>query len=310
MTEASATQKSMPLSGSEIPWEPQPAPALDDLETQHQKLRSVGSHREITPCPSSGRISFKQIGDLREYVNKPVSMDDSRLLNCRKPEAVSEGNKLIYQQSEPTNDPSDFYSALWGSEGNVARGKELPMNPIDTWNENFSGTYPTDSDREQGFGYRSLTASGSGFIAQAKSPSEYVFIRPDPNNPGYGIYDWVYYQVAVYAVAYIGRFDAGTRLSICFETVDQTGGQAWEKEMAYYNIRGWSQGFFNGSATNYASGRVHSRGGGEDGSYTFVHDIQIDDLHKDLWIAFQQSSQPNNDDVQKFALNNFWIWRT
>lgn len=310
MTEASATQKSMPLSGDETPWEPQPAPTLDDLGAQYRKKRIQGAYREITPCPSSGKINFRQIGNLREYDDKPVSMDDTKLRACRKPEAYSDESSLRYREPESTNDPSDFYSALWGSEGKVVRGDPLPMNPIDSWNENFSGTYPTDSDREQGFGFRSLTASGNGFIAQAKSPSEYVFIRPDPNNPGYGIYDWRYYQVAVYAVAYVGRFDAGTRLSMCFETMDNTGGQSWAKEMGYYNIRGWSQGFFNGSVKDYASGRIVRKSAGLVNWYTQVLDIQIDDLHKDLWIAFQQSSQPDGDEIQKFTLNNFWIWRT
>ena len=310
MTEVSATQKSLPLTGGEIPWEPQPAPTLDDLGAQYRKKRIQGAYRVITPCPSSGKISFRQIGDLREYVNKPVSMDDNKLRVCRKPEAFSDQNALRYREPESTNDPSDFYSALWGSEGNVVRGDPLPMNPIDSWNENFSGTYPTVSDLEQGFGYRSLTASGNGFVAQAKSPKEYVFIRPDPDNPGYGIYDWRYYQVAVFAVAYVGRFEAGTRLSMAFETYDQTGGESDEKELGYYNIRGWSQGFFNGSAKDYAAGRIVRRRAGLVNWHTYVLDIEIDDLHKDLWIAFQQSSQRDKDDVQKFSLNNFWIWRT
>lgn len=304
MTEVSAAQKSMPLTGSEIPWEP-PAPIVpfSGLDELYRAERNVGYSRVINPCPRSGKITFKQIGDLREYKNQPIAMNDGRLLNCRKPAPAGNGS---YYQPAATNDPSDFYNALWGSEGVVNRGRVLPMNPIGSWNENFPGTYPLDSSSDDNsFNYRGANASGNGVRLYATSDKKYVYLGADPNNPGYGIYDWRYYPRTVNAVNYVGRFDAGTRLSMAFTTRQFGAGEAWQQTMGYWAIRGWTQGFFNGSSREYVSGRVVRRT-----TYTHVVDIEVDDAHKDIWIALQQDGDPDNDYEQWFSVDNFWIWRT
>lgn len=304
MSEVAEQSDLMPIPGGATPWvAPEPIIPFAGLDELYTGNRSVGFSREIPPCPSSGRITFKQIGDLREYSNQPISMDDERLLNCRKPAPVGDGS---YYQPDPSNDPSDFYDAIWGSEGVVNRARELPMNPLGSWNENFPGTYPLDSDfEENSFNYRGMTAQGLGFRAYAKSVARYEFIRPDPNNPGYGIYEWRYYPQTVNPVGYIGKFDAGTRLSMAFETASYISGEKWQQTAGYWAVRGWTQGFFQGDSKTYTEGRIALRA-----TNTQVIDIEVDDAHKHIWIAFQQDGDSDNDTEQWFELNNFWIWRT
>lgn len=276
-----------------------------DISPAYAGSRSVGQYRTITPCPTSGRINFQQIGNLREYRNRPISMDDNSLLVCRRPEPTTEDGRLVYRHLPPTYDPSDFYGAMWGSEGNVARGKYLPMNPINTWNENFPGTYPTESPEENySFQYRSCVPAGNGFTLTAKSLTYRQFVGFDSN--GYGVYETRYIPMTVNAVAYVGRFDPGTVLSMAFETTNyRTNGEAtWKMQLGFWNVRGWSQGFFNGSVVDYASGSIP-----RNQTATQTATIQIDDLHRDLWIAFQQDGSDSSENEQWHTLHNFQIWR-
>ena len=310
----SAAKKAAPIDNidrsrlgpnGEIPWEPpEPVAPFAGLDELYKKERSVGYSRVIGPCPSSGKITFKQIGDLREYNGKPINMNDSRLLNCRQPAPLGNGG---YYQPAATNDPSDYYNAVWGSEGVVNRGRVLPMNPIGSWNENFPSPYPLDNDNEENsFKYRGVEASGNGCRLYAISEKRRVFIGYDQNNPGYGIYEDRFYPRTVNAVSYVGRFDAGTRLSMAFDTTHYSSYPDWQVTMGWWGIRGWTQGFFNGSVKEYASGGVWRKAT----NYPYVVDIEVDDAHKDIWIALEQSGDPDNDDEQWFSLNNFWIWRT
>ena len=304
MTEVIEKSDLMPIPEGEKPWEPPesivPFAGLDELYRQE---RNVGFSRMINPCPTSGKITFKQIGDLREYDGAPISMDDERLLNCRQPSPAGDGT---YYQPVATNDPSDYYNALWGSEGVVNRGRVLPMNPIGSWNENFPNGYPLDnSNEDNSFNYRGVTPQENGFRMYAASEARYVFVGMDPNNPGYGIYEWRYYPRTVNAVGYIGRFEAGTRLSMAFETYSNISGDKWKQTAGYWSVRGWTQGFFQGDSKTYEEGRIPLRS-----TYTHVVDITVNDAPKDIWIAFQQDGDPDNDTQQWFELNNFWIWRT
>jgi hypothetical protein len=296
MTEAAEKSNVMPIPEGETPREaPDPIVPFAGLDELYAGNRSVGFFREIQPCPSSGRISFKQIGDLREYDGVPVEMDDDRLLNCRKPAPAGDG---AYYQPAATNDPSDYYNAVWGSEGVVNRGRELPMNPIGTWNENFPPPYPLDSWWEEGsFQYRGVTAKDQGFRIYCTSEARYEWTG-EIGPGGGGIYKWRYYKKATNAVGYIGRFDAGTRLSMALETT------SYSSVRGGWSVRGWTQGFFQGDQKIYNEGSV-SRG-----ANTQTVDIEVDDAHKDIWIAFQQDSDDDSDTQQSFELNNFWIWRT
>ena len=85
---------------------------------------TIGDSRPLAPCPSSGKITFQQIGAIRE-VSSEIQMDDARLLPCMamvgknkedgKGELDTYGNR-VYVHPEPTNDQVDYYNALWGHD--------------------------------------------------------------------------------------------------------------------------------------------------------------------------------------------------
>ena len=77
----------------EKPWVQPAAPTfrgLIDITGDYDDVSQViGTYRELTPCPRSGRINFKQVGGLRLKTSE-IEMDDEDLLVCRKPEATGE----------------------------------------------------------------------------------------------------------------------------------------------------------------------------------------------------------------------------
>ena len=246
----------------EKPWIPEddpPAPTIEWLEYQYKldaKNRAVidingdyndaseviGEYRELTPCPRKGRISFKQIGDLR-LKKEDISLDDEDLLICRRPVASGElddRDQPIFRHEEPTFDPKDFYRALWGHGYDIYRARVLPMNPLDAWNEGFSKPHPLDNGRENnGYGYRGVQVrendDGQYFRLYNSSRSEYVFVGWYPD--GRPAYDYRYYVLATYATSYIGRLPAGTRLEWCVEIYKPRGD--WKTESGSFQIRGY-----------------------------------------------------------------------
>ena len=66
MSEAAAKSSLMPVPEDATPWEPpEPIVPFAGLDELYSNNRSVGFSRVIPPCPRSGKITFKQIGDLR-----------------------------------------------------------------------------------------------------------------------------------------------------------------------------------------------------------------------------------------------------
>ena len=313
----------------EKPWEPTPAPTIEWLEYQYKlaaKNRAVidingqvtdvseviGKYREITPCPSKGKISFKQIGDLREYSRQEISMDDEELLICRKPVAsggLDNKDNPIYEHADPTYDPKDFYSAFYGHFYDVYRAKILPMNPLRAWNEGFSSPHPLDNKQENnGYGYRGVQVkendAGKYFRLYSASVGEYVFVGWYPNNTP--AYDWRYYPKATYCTAYVGRIPAGTRLEYSVQIYKPYGD--WRSEGGSFQIRGWSEGFFGGESMDYVNN--YFGGAGSSSAFqTFSGEFTIDDRFQDLWMAFQQNGSNNSNHYQNIYFRNFQIWR-
>ena len=297
----------------EKPWEPEPRTELRDIivnDDFDDPSDVIGSYRELVPCPSSGKITFKQIGDLR-FMTKNVSLDDESLLACRKPVATGElddWNRPIYRQEEPTFDPSDFYGALWGHEYIAQRGKVLPANPINAFNEGFSQPYPTENEQEgNNFSLRGLTTEegddgSENFRLYSSSYGEYRFIGWDSN--GNAVYDWRYYPKATYAIAYIGRIPSGTRLEWAVEVYKQRGD--WRMESGFFFIRGWSEGYFGGDETEYVREEIRDT----DNKWRSVSgEITIDDRHNDLYVAFEQWGGEHDTSYQNIYFRNFRFWR-
>lgn len=294
-----------------------PAPTLEWLHYQYQtaaKLRDridvpgyedasevIGEYRELTPCPRDGRISFKQIGGIRLKTND-ISMDDEDLLICRKPVPTGEldgRDNPIFRHEDPTNDPSDFYSALWGHNYDVYRGKILPMNPLNAWNEGFSDPQPWDNENEDfGYGYR-------GIEVKENDDGEY-FRLFSSSRPSY-YNNWR--VMATYAIAYIGRIPAGTRLEWSVEIFKREDG-GWRSEAGSFQIRGWPEGYYSGSYPDdmkeYHNQSIRNTYGDW---LTYSGEITIDERYSDLWLAFQQNGSSSSSTYQNIYFRNFQFWR-
>lgn len=310
----------------EKPWIPEddpPAPTIEWLEYQYKldaKNRAVievenedniGAYRELTPCPRKGKISFKQIGDLR-LKKKDIAMDDEDLLICRRPVAsgdLDDYKNPIYRHEEPTNDPKDFYRALWGHGYDVHRAEVLPMNPLGVWNEGFSAPYPLNNEQEDNsFSRRGVSVyendGGQYFRLYNSSYGEYVFVGWYPS--GQAAFDWRYYVRATYAVCYIGRIEPGTRLEWCVDVYKPNGD--WRSESGSFQIRGWSEGWFGGESMDYEN--ISFRSAGNSTSWRcYSGEITVDERHNDLWLAFQQNGSDNTTQYQNTYFRNFQFWR-
>lgn len=294
----------------------EPEPTLEWLHYQYQtaaKLREridvdgyedasevIGEYRELEPCPKNGRISYKQIGGVR-LKTKDIAMDDEDLLICRKVFATGElddRDNPIFRHEPPTNEPSDFYSALWGHNYDVYRGKILPMNPLNAWNEGFSDPQPWEnSEEDNGYGYRGIE------------------VREDDDGEYFRLYNSsrpYYYQnfrvLATYAVAYIGRIPAGTRLEWAVEIFKREDG-GWRASTASFQIRGWPEGYYTGSYPDdmeeYHSQSVRQTSGWQ----SFSGEFTVDERYNDIWLAFQINGSSATTSYQNIYFRNFQIWR-
>lgn len=329
LSELSSLDRTRLGPNGEKPWIPEddpPKPTIEWLEYQYKlysKNRAVigipdveatdvvGTFRELTPCPRSGKISFKQIGDIR-LKTKDIFMNDEDLLVCRRPVAngVDSNKEPKFEHEEPTNDPSDYYRALWGHGYDIYRGEVLPMNPLESWNEGFSPPYPTSSSQEDyGFSRRGVQVlendSGEYFRLYNSSYGEYVFLGYYGNgNPAWG---WRYWVRATYAVCYIGRIEPGTRLEWCVDVYKPNGD--WRTEGASFQIRGWSEGFFGGDSMDYEN--IGFRQAGSSGDWRcYSGEITVDERFNDLWLAFQQNGSDNTTNYQNVYFRNFQFWRS
>ncbi len=317
----------------EKPWIPENDPPAPNIEWLHYQYRLaaknraiididgdyndasevIGEYRELTPCPRKGRISFKQIGDLR-LRKKDISMDDEDLLICRRPVAsgdLDDSDNPIYRHPDPTNDPKDFYSALWGHGYDVYRGRVLPMNPIDAWTEGFSDPHPLENDQENNsFSKRGVEVKendeGKYFRIYNSSAASYVFLGVYPD--GSAAYDWRYYVRATYMTAYIGRIEPGTKLEWCVEVLKREDG-GWKAEAGSFQIRGWPEGWYSGSYPDDIKEYHDQSMRKTSGWQTYSGEFTVDERYKDIWLSFQQNGSDNTTQYQNLYFRNFQIWR-
>ena len=73
-------------------------------------------------------------------------MSDERLLSCRAPIALKtesgatlldEYGRQKYGQREPTNDPADYYSSMYGHDYVLTDGNLLVANPLNAWHPTY-----------------------------------------------------------------------------------------------------------------------------------------------------------------------------
>ena len=277
--------------------------------------QNIGFFREITPCPRSGKITFKQIGAIRQ-ITSSIECDNEELLLARKPAPTGElddFNNPIYALREPTNDPSDYYSAYWGASYDVIKGESLGPNPLGDWNEQFEDPQPPDEFDPSLWGEGSAARNGIREITSELDSNGNPFIRlcaasggiyryagtyPD----GQVSYQWFYEPRTVYAISYISRANAGDRLVFYFEW--KSANDDWYDEDCYMRIIGWRDGWMGNDQKEYA---LLSTGVRQWQSK--IVEIEVDPSYRDIAIAFYQKGSEHGSYDQYCYFRNVHCWR-
>jgi hypothetical protein len=282
----------------------------------------IGGTRELTPCPKNGKITFKQIGAIRE-ISEEINMDDEVLLPCRRPfplkdedgdAVVDVKSNQVYKQREPTNDPADYYAALWGHNYKLTDGKTGIANDLDEFHPDYDSTFP-DTPPYDGEGYLDVGAWSGGsqsvsisdeatdephFRVSASSYSVYTYIGYAGN--GQGNYEWLPRVIDSQAWAYIGKVPANQKLFVYFEW-SCTKSQ-WYDEPATMEISAWREGYRQGDQKQYFTASTVSRKWTSE-----LVEIEVDENFRDLWIGFKQLSSDQGSYGQSCYFRNINIWR-
>lgn len=284
----------------------------------------IGGTRELTPCPKNGKITFKQVGAIRE-ISEEINMDDEILLPCRKPFPLKDENgdavidetydeNQVYKQREATNDPRDYYAALWGHNYKLTDGNTDIANALDEFHPDFDLTFPDKPEYEDGDSlYDQPWRGGSQGVAidnsDADQPcfrvyaSSYSVYRYMYFQEGVGaIYEWVPRQVDSQAWAYIGKVPDNQKLFVYFEW--KSSNSNWWDEPARMEISGWREGYRQGSQIQYLTKSAVNRGW-----ESVLTEIEVDEYHRDLWIGFKQMSSDQGSYGQNCYFRNINIWR-
>lgn len=277
--------------------------------------QQIGFFREITACPSSGKITFKQIGAIRQITTN-IACDNEELLLARKPQPTGEldsFNNPIYALREPTYDPSDYYSAYWGASYDVIKGDALGPTPLGDWNEQFEDPQPPDNYDEEAEGaggsaeakdgYRGVNSGNADgkpcITVYSASGGVYRFAYWQGNNP---IYEWNWKPRTAYAISYLSRAEAGDRLVFYFEWLSNH--DSWYDVEANVKILGWRDGWMGNDVKEYAtlSGR-HTSWKSE------IIEIDVDPSYRDIAIAFYATGSESGDYQQSTKFRNVHCWR-
>jgi hypothetical protein len=277
--------------------------------------QQIGFFREITPCPSSGKITFKQIGAIRQITTN-ITCDNEELLLARKPQPTGEldsFNNPIYALREPTYDPSDYYSAYWGASYDVIKGDDLGPTPLGDWNEQFEDPQPPDDFKEAAEnaggnaqyvnGSRSVGSVSNGEVphieVRSTSGGVYSFFGYQGTNV---IYRWNYYPRTAYAISYLSRAKAGDRLVFYFEW--KAGNSNWYDVGCSMRIIGWRDGWMGNDLKEYASIENSSNQWASE-----IVEIEVDPSYRDIAIAFYQTGSENGNYQQVCSFRNVHCWR-
>lgn len=276
--------------------------------------QQIGFFREITPCPRSGKITFQQIGAIRQITSN-IACDNEELLLARKPNPTGELDGLnnpIYALKEPTNDPSDYYSAYWGCSYDVIKGESLGPTPLGDWNEQFLDPQPPDvydasgwgSDAAARDGLREVTSKvdleGNPYIkVSSRSGGIYRYAGSYPN--GTVRYEWFWYPRTAYAISYLSRVNAGDKLVFYFEWLSNN--TQWYNEDCYMRIIGWRDGWMSNDEKEYAKKTT-----GKTGWQSELIEIEVDESYRDIAIAFYQIGSDTEYEESCF-FRNVHCWR-
>ena len=282
----------------------------------------IGGTRELTPCPKNGKITFKQIGAIRE-ISEEINMDDEVLLPCRRPfplkdedgnSVVDAKNNQVYKQREPTNDPADYYAALWGHNYKLTDGNTEVANALDEFHPDFDRTFPEKPPYQDGDNlYAEPWRGGSQYVAISDeatdephftvSASSYeVYTYTGYAGNGTGNYEWLPKVIDSQAWAYIGKVPADQKLFVYFEW--NCANSSWYDEPATMEISAWREGYRQGDQKQYFTASIANRGWRSE-----LVEIEVDENFRDLWIGFKQLSSSQGGYGQSCYFRNINIWR-
>lgn len=272
---------------------------------------SIGQVRELNPCPSNGKINFQQIGAIRE-IAAGISMDDARLLPCRKmvgktkeeggAELDEYGNR-VYVHSDATNDPADYYDALWAHDANILFSSEnnQQINELGKWyTENeFS------SDRE---------AEEDSYVPPVQETST----LPDPDDGSVrcirlaaqsaqirqGLDAWSFISVDATLKNYVGKLPAGESFTIYCEW-KQLSNNFWDLSPTM-RVCGWADGYKGSEEYELLLDLSHEGTSWRSSKHTFV---VPDNGFDNIWLEFQQRSSDERGAPSISLMKNVQIWR-
>jgi hypothetical protein len=274
---------------------------------------TIGDSRPLAPCPSSGKITFQQIGAIRE-VSSEIQMDDARLLPCRamvgknkedgKGELDTYGNR-VYVHPEPTNDPVDYYNALWGHDASslFASESNQQMNELGKWyveNEFYSTNEPDPDSWIPALQEAvAVDRDGEQCIRMAAAPAQY-FAGVD--NLGQAV--WNFIEADVTVKNYVGRLPAGEVFTIYWEW-KQDNTQWWDVDPTM-KVFGWSGGYKGSEVVETLLEKSHRGGEWRSSRYTFT---VPENGFNDIWLEYQQKSPDSRADYTRSIFKNVQIWR-
>ena len=265
----------------------------------------VGGHRTLTPCPSSGKLTFRQIGAMRG-ISKGIYMSDERLLSCRAPIALKteSGSTLLdqygrqkYGQTEPTNDPADYYSSMYGHDYVLTDGNLLVANPLNAWHP----TYLVEAEGDgSGDGY---SPGFQGVDVQEVDGEQCfnVYCQSAARNMSGRV---IFTTCDSKTVAYVGRVSGGTKLNCYWEW--KSGASSYEDESCYMAITGYRGGYLSGDRSIYFTKGFRNIGWSSE-----LVEIVVDPDRPDIHLEFSQESADKGATPtrQEMWFRNFNIWR-
>lgn len=191
-------------------------------------LQYVGTYYEVRPVPLSGKIMFRDIGNLA--VDGHTGAMDVDLTDPAVLQMIGEKNPI-----KPV-DPKDFRGAIWGQGTKIDFTDYQPPPPPDTWFAAFLNTFPGDTSSV------TYDASEDALLLIADVRDEYQQNWGKRNESA--------------AIYYVGRFPAGTKLKASVKLKARNDDTYGAEIVA--NIRGWKEGWFGGDES-YHTYRSFSR---------------------------------------------------
>lgn len=278
----------------------------------------IGQFRELSPCPKNGKITFQQVGAIRG-VSSLIEMNDDRLLKCRSmsvkkgedgKSVLDDYGNAIYVKAEPTNDPADFYAALWGDVGDLTDGNTNLSNDYGEWyveNEFFSSNTPS----EDPFGWRPAIqeAESISYDTADGKGERGIKLTASPAQSGGGLDPlgqiiWRPFQSDSTVKSYVGRLPAGQTYHVYWEWKQLSDSP--DDERPTMKIAAWAGGYKASEVVEALLGEDHRGTQWKSCKRTF--DVPTNG-YQDIWMEFRQDSPNVSGRSSSSIFKNVQIWR-